>query len=276
LTTTELAVALEALPAPALAAERRHQRWLLLLDWDGETAREIEVETLTLAARLRGIWHSEVTVFYRNLTVDLPGLERLTRAMRAQGVVFCRYGQADLAAGDDGVSVTTEEGCVSGHLLVLPEAVRPRPDARQLAQAMNVRLGRDGYFGALNVRHHRAGLSSRRGIFMAGRCHMDCAEADAIADAVEVAGAIDALLGSGYLTSEEVVAKVDIEKCVRCLTCLRTCPHAAIEMVDYDEETSAARVAEMACYGCGACVANCPVQAIALTTADLPAWARDE
>lgn len=275
LTSGQLAEALAAPLEPALAARRRRERWLLLLDWDGETAREIEVEVLGLAARLRGIWRAEVAVFYQNLTVDVPGLERMTRAMRAQGIVFCRYGEAQLAADDDGVTVTYQEGPVPGDWLVLPEAIRPRADARQLAAALKVRLGRDGYFGALNVRHYRPGLSSRRGVFMAGRCHMDCSVADAVADAVEVAGSIDAMFGSGYLVPEEVVARVDPEKCVRCLTCLRTCPHAAIEMIDYDAETTAAHVAEMACYGCGGCVANCPAQAISLSTAGLPAWMQE-
>jgi heterodisulfide reductase subunit A-like polyferredoxin len=65
------------------------------------------------------------------------------------------------------------------------------------------------------------------------------------------------------LLPEEIIAEVDSEKCVRCLTCIRTCPHAAVALDDYGQVT-AARVFEVACMGCGACVANCPVRAIEL------------
>jgi len=69
------------------------------------------------------------------------------------------------------------------------------------------------------------------------------------------------------------VAHVDSNVCIRCLTCVRTCPHAAVEIAAY-EQVTAARVVDLACYGCGACVANCPVQAISLWGLSVPAWAQ--
>jgi Pyruvate/2-oxoacid:ferredoxin oxidoreductase delta subunit len=52
---------------------------------------------------------------------------------------------------------------------------------------------------------------------------------------------------------------------------VRTCPHAAVEIVDY-EDVTAAKVVDLACWGCGACVVNCPVQAIELVGQPMPAW----
>ncbi len=64
---------------------------------------------------------------------------------------------------------------------------------------------------------------------------------------------------------------MDATACIRCLTCVRTCPHAAIEIVTRHDRT-AAHVVELACRGCGACVGNCPVQAISLSNHAWPAW----
>jgi len=52
-------------------------------------------------------------------------------------------------------------------------------------------------------------------------------------------------------------AKVEAEKCILCLTCIRACPYQAIEITD-----DGARVKISECVGCGVCVKVCPVQAI--------------
>ncbi|MGM0401675.1 MAG: 4Fe-4S binding protein, partial [Chloroflexota bacterium] len=214
---------------PASAAHR-DQRILLMLDLEDETSREMTAEVFRLGIRLRQEWHAEVCLFYRDLKVDAPGLERLTRAMRQRGIVFCRYGEADIATGEDGIAVDYEEGEIAGDMLVLPEAVGPRPDTGALAALLDVRLGEDGYFQTLNVQGYRRGLSNRRGIFFAGRCHMDCDVAEAQEDATQVVASVDALLGAGFLEPDPVIAEVEASQCVRCLTCIRTCPHGAIEL----------------------------------------------
>ena len=255
-------------------ALRRNERLLFLLDLGQETGKEMASEALRLASRWREQWHGEVYVFYRNLKVDTYGLERLTREMRDKGVLFCRYGNIQVTTGDDGVALTYIEGTVLGERLVLPEAVRPPADTAALARLLQVRVGEDGYFQDVNIHQYRPGLSNRRGIFFAGRCHLDGDEDDIRADAVQAAANVDALLRRGFLEPDAVRALVDSSKCIRCLTCVRTCPHAAVEIAEYDDVT-AARVVELACQGCGACVCNCPVRAIELVGQALPAWAMD-
>ena len=57
------------------------------------------------------------------------------------------------------------------------------------------------------------------------------------------------------------VMQVDPDKCVLCLTCVRSCPMRAIE-VDWEREV--AKVMEEACNACGICAAECPAKAIEL------------
>lgn len=273
LTVPQLRQQLDAPRSTRAALPHRHERVMFLLDWGGETAKETATEALQTALRLRQEWHCEVYVFYRDLKVDTYNLERLTREMRDRGIVFCRYNDPQVTTDDDGVSLTSTEGTLGGELLILPEAVRPRADTAELAAILRVNVGQDGYFQDVNIRHYRPGISNRKGIYFAGRCHLEADEATLLADASQAAANVDALLGAGMLAPEEIVAQVDSSKCIRCLTCIRTCPHAAVELAE-QKDVVAAKVVELACQGCGACVANCPVRAITLVGQMMPAWAQ--
>jgi len=54
-------------------------------------------------------------------------------------------------------------------------------------------------------------------------------------------------------------AKVDVEKCTGCESCVAECPSEAISMVD-----EMACVSADACIDCGVCVDACPVEAISM------------
>lgn len=266
-----LAARLNAPRDTGAAVAHRNLRVLIVLDLEQATGAEMAAEAFSLAERVRREWRSEVLIFYRDLTVDTPGMEAATRRMREQGIVFCRYDDGAVTADDEGVAVEYVEGRVEGDLLVIPETVRPREETAALATLLKVTVGDDGYLQDVNIHQLRPGITVRRGVFAAGRCHADLSLADAEGDAVQAAANVDALLGAGVLMPEGAVAEVDSTKCIRCLTCVRTCPHAAVEIVTLDDVT-AAHVAELACWGCGACVGNCPVQAITLSDQASPAW----
>ncbi|HHX42594.1 MAG TPA: 4Fe-4S binding protein [Chloroflexi bacterium] len=276
LTLAQLGARLAAPQDVGAAMAHRNLRVLILLDWEHATSREMAAEAFVTAERVRRAWHSEVCILYQELTVDAPGMEATTRRMREQGIVFCRYEEGAiedgaLLADDEGVAITYAEGRLTGDLLVVPEIVQPREETAALAALLRVTVGADGYFQDVSIHQYRPGLSVRRGVFVAGRCHADLSVAEAEADALQVVALVDGLLGAGVLAPEGEVAAVDATACIRCLTCVRTCPHAAIEIVTRHDRT-AAHVVELACRGCGACVGNCPVQAISLSNHAWPAW----
>jgi predicted Fe-Mo cluster-binding NifX family protein/ferredoxin len=55
----------------------------------------------------------------------------------------------------------------------------------------------------------------------------------------------------------KVIAKIDIDLCSGCGTCVEACPREAIQVVE-----GVAQVKEEDCIGCGACAAECPLDAI--------------
>jgi len=70
------------------------------------------------------------------------------------------------------------------------------------------------------------------------------------------------LLCPGKVMVEVEKVKVESERCRACLTCVRVCPHGAIQMVRVDTEKEVAKIYDLACDGCGICAAICPAKAI--------------
>jgi ferredoxin len=59
--------------------------------------------------------------------------------------------------------------------------------------------------------------------------------------------------------TRETVAKLDLEECTGCGSCVDACPEEAIELQD-----DVAVIDQAACTGCGSCVDACPNEAIEL------------
>ena len=68
------------------------------------------------------------------------------------------------------------------------------------------------------------------------------------------------ILAKRELVLSAIVAVVDPERCVACLTCVRECPYHAPAISE--ERVSFIEPAE--CRGCGICVSACPRSAIEL------------
>ncbi|MDP2798902.1 MAG: 4Fe-4S binding protein, partial [Deltaproteobacteria bacterium] len=72
------------------------------------------------------------------------------------------------------------------------------------------------------------------------------------------AGRAGALLAKGCREIEGVVASVNPDLCVSCLTCVRLCPYH----VPVINAQGKAEIDPAGCQGCGICVAECPAKAI--------------
>jgi coenzyme F420-reducing hydrogenase delta subunit/Pyruvate/2-oxoacid:ferredoxin oxidoreductase delta subunit len=70
------------------------------------------------------------------------------------------------------------------------------------------------------------------------------------------------LLSSGKILVDVEKVKADPQKCVACLTCIRVCPHRAIQLVRADNSKEVAGISDLACYACGICAGICPAKAI--------------
>ncbi len=254
-----------------LAVEYRvvwaRRRVIVLLDYPESTPKETAAEALRAISDVVELAHPEVCVYYRDLQVDTHSLERLARRTRELGVVYCRYDKLELSFEDDHLVVSSEEGQRVGDVLVVAERIAAPAAAPELAEELGILLGDDGLLQDVNMRYVSGSQTVRRGVYVVGRCHLDADAETQAADLQRLLGEIVELLGRGSLPLPDEYADVSSEECVRCLTCIRTCPHQAVELRSTDDVTAAYVVPE-ACWGCGMCVANCPVRAISLVGAE--------
>jgi len=218
----------------------------------------------------------------QNVNVAGEGLEALYREARASGVVIFKFDgdKPQVAAADRGFNVTVRDASVAANdrcnglmdlhcdLLVLPERIVPGPHTPYLQKLLRVDVDSSDYFQQNNV-WLRPTASNRKGIFFVGGCRGSFDVCDILTEARATALEVYTWIGRDEIPVSVGKVRVDPAKCAVCLTCLRSCPHDAVEIVfDGDIGVKTAHIVESACHACGICVAECPAKAIQMVAAD--------
>lgn len=230
-----------------------------VLDIGGDTSRLGTVAALNGAIAAKDAWGSEVNVLCKNLKIDGAQLEALYREAREAGVIFFKFAdKPEIAEEGEHVKVKfidqllgQEEIELKSELVVVEERYSPWEGFNELQALLGITQPENVFLYPVR--------SNRKGIFYAGGCRGELELREVLEDASEVAAEIVQMLGSGRLEYDTGRVAVDPSKCALCLTCIRTCPHKAIEV---DPEKRAAVIVEVACEACGVCVAECPGKAI--------------
>lgn len=218
---------------------------------------------------------SDVNIFYKDMKVSADNLEQYYEQARRVGVNFLKYvDELEIYATMIAATVQYREPFllqpdpvrVSSDYLVLAEDYLPVSVTQELAEVLDVKLGPGGFFQEDNV-HFLPIKSNREGIYYVGSCHGPLHGVEVIRE-VEAVTAEVGRFAYGKVKVSTLQPRVEAEKCAVCLTCYRTCPHKAIEIV-HDESLnnmyhSAARMHPLACRRCGTCAAECPGKAIQL------------
>ncbi|MFH1258936.1 MAG: FAD-dependent oxidoreductase [Elusimicrobiota bacterium] len=188
---------------------------------------------------------------------------------REAGVVFLRYTEKNkprLKQTADQMKIKIfetglqEELVLDCNLLVLSSAIRPAAGNKELSQKLKVPLNSDGFFVEAHPKLRPVDFSSE-GIFVCGLAHSPKFIDENIVQAGAAAARAMTILSKEYLEVGGVVSKVDEEKCVACLTCLRLCPYGA----PFINAKGKSEIEPAKCQGCGICVAECPAKALQLS-----------
>jgi heterodisulfide reductase subunit A len=159
------------------------------------------------------------------------------------------------------------EMLLSPDMLVLSMAVVPSSGTKQLAEILDVPLSAEGFFQEAHLKMRPMDFMEE-GIFMAGMAHYPKFIEEAIINAQATAGRAITLLSKEPLYYGGAIAVVDPERCVGCLTCVRTCPfeipQVRSDLTGVGDIVGAAYIEPALCHGCGTCTAECPARAIQL------------
>jgi heterodisulfide reductase subunit A len=218
-----------------------------------------------------------VSVLYKNIVTYGFREEYYTEARRL-GVVFTRY------TDEKPPEVVVKENQLFVHvydltldrwldlpadLIPMSMSIAPAEGSQQLSQMLKVPLSSEGFYQEAQLKLRPMDFM-RDGIFLAGMAHYPKFIEESLSHALAAAGRALTLLSQETLYLGGVVAEVDPDLCVGCLTCTRTCPFSIPQVVDLESRPGvgglggAAFIDAALCQGCGTCTGECPANAIQL------------
>jgi heterodisulfide reductase subunit A len=218
-----------------------------------------------------------VTVVYKNI-VTYGFREAYYSEARKRGVVFVRYTDEEppeIRRDGDRLVVRVRDMALNrwlalpADLVPLSMAIAPSEGTDALAEMLRVPLSTEGFLKEAQVKLRPMDFM-REGIYLAGMAHYPKFVEESISHALATAARALPLMKHQSLHLGGVVAQVDPDKCVGCLTCTRTCPFAIPRVVAEEGRHGvgglggAAFIDPVECQGCGTCTGECPANAIQL------------
>jgi heterodisulfide reductase subunit A-like polyferredoxin len=210
---------------------------------------------------------TEVYVLYRDIrTYSMKELKY--REAREKGVVFIRFDverRPEVEAEGDKLRVKVYDTVLGTNIILEPDivalsaAIRPQPDAEEFASRLKLPLTQDGFFMEAHMKLRPLDFVND-GMYLCGLAHAPKTISESIAQARGAVSRAVTVLSKPHLMVGGVVSEVDEDRCVACLTCVRSCPYGVPSI----NERGVAHIEAAACQGCGICAGACPRKAIRL------------
>ena len=219
----------------------------------------------------------QVTVLYKNI-VTYGFREKYYTEARRLGVLFVRYTDElppEIMVDGERLKVRVRDLTLDRwlelptDLIPLSMSITPAKGTKALAKLLRLPLSSEGFFREAQMKLRPMDFM-REGIFLAGMAHYPKFIEESISHALAAAARALTLLSQGTMHLGGIVAEVDPDKCVGCLTCMRTCPFEIPQMIDLEGRNGvgglggAAFIDPAQCQGCGTCTGECPANAIQL------------
>jgi quinone-modifying oxidoreductase subunit QmoB len=208
-----------------------------------------------------------VKLYCHNIQVAAMGMEALYRRTRQAGVSVIKYDSVPTMSEKSSKKIVSVEDPVTGvqideefDLIIRADTNLENGNNELLRQIEGLHPGPNGQLQADNVWLNPT-QTNLEGLFVIGSEPDTVELRNTQADGLATANKIHELLKDKRINILDDAAVVDADKCVLCLTCMRICPHGAI---DIDEDNKAASVSIVTCQRCGMCAAECPAGAIQL------------
>ena len=209
----------------------------------------------------------QVYILYRDIrTYGL--MEDYYTEARNRGVIFIRFDENNppqVTSAPNGLIVS-----VTDHILQRPLEIQTElltlsagvtaADTAELCNIMKFNRNPEGFFIEAHVKLRPVDMPGE-GIFLCGTAHGPKLITEAIAQAQAAASRATTFLSKSEIKLSAITAKVDTEHCVKCLTCVRSCPFG---VPVFNTEKQVIEIDEAICHGCGVCASICPRRTIQL------------
>jgi heterodisulfide reductase subunit A2 len=210
---------------------------------------------------------TQVFILYRDMRMYGLMEDYYTEA-RKLGVIFIRY-QKDsppvARAADEGMLVTVRDHVlqkdieIQADILALSAGVFPA-GSEEVGRKMKLNTNSEGYFLEAHVKLRPVDMGSD-GVFLCGTAHGPKLISETIVQASAAASRAVTFLSKDQIKLSAIKAQVDPDHCVKCLTCVRSCP---FEVPRFDVAAGEIKIDPALCQGCGVCACVCPRQTIKL------------
>jgi len=211
---------------------------------------------------------TQIYILYRDIRTNGMLEEYYTEA-RKQGVIFIRFDSdapPDVRSSSDGLFITVKDHIlqqdieISADILTLSAGIRAE-DTDEISGIMKLNRNPEGYFIEAHVKLRPVDMPSE-GIFLCGTAHGPKLISEAIAQAQAAASRATTFLARDAIKLSAITAKVDTEFCVKCLSCVRSCP---FDVPAFNIKEKVIEINEAICHGCGVCASVCPRETIQLS-----------
>lgn len=188
-----------------------------------------------------------------------------------QGDLFFKYEEKEMPTVEmNGKTITLKvkdyltskkEMEITPDLVVLVTGMVARADAPHISELFKIPIGNDRFFNEIHPKLKPV-ETVIKGVYIGGTCQGPKNVSESVQSSLAGASKITALLKSGTVMGDPVVARVDADVCTWCGKCAEVCDYTAIREIVTEAGKHIAGVNRGVCTGCGICAPVCPVNAI--------------
>ncbi len=188
-----------------------------------------------------------------------------------QGDLFFKYEEKEMPTVEmngKGISLKVKDYLtakkemeIAPDLVVLVTGMVARADASHISELFKIPIGNDKFFNEIHPKLKPV-ETVIKGVYIGGTCQGPKNVSEAVQSSLAGASKITALLKSGTVMGDPVVARVNADICTWCGKCAEVCDYTAIREIVNEAGKHIAGVNKGVCTGCGICAPVCPVNAI--------------
>jgi heterodisulfide reductase subunit A-like polyferredoxin len=211
---------------------------------------------------------TQIYILYRDMrTYGL--LEDYYKEAREKGIIFIRFNQQappEVKTSPDGLTVFVKDHVLQRNLTISADLVTlsagvVAEDTEDLSRIMKLNRNPEAFFTEAHVKLRPVDMPGE-GIFLCGTAHGPKLISESIVQAQAAASRATTFLAKSEIKLSAITAKVDTDYCIKCLTCVRSCP---FEVPAFNSDEGFIEIDEALCHGCGICAGVCPREAIGLS-----------